>query len=85
MKMTSINVRFINAINKTIIKEFKYLSPEEAGLLVPTDGYVRIGNDYKVVQIIKDIDDSFNNTKLTIHVYIKKITNNDYYLLPIPN
>ena len=79
-----INVVFVNAINKATIGEFKNLSVEEANLMIPTDGFLRYKGDWKVAQIIKEIEIPMivrEGNKLIVRVYLNKITNNDYYLL----
>lgn len=79
----NVNVVFIGAINRTTIAEFKNLSVEEANLLIPTDGFFKYKGDWKVAQIIKEVKIplivSEGNT-LNVHVFLKKVTNNDYYL-----
>jgi hypothetical protein len=80
----NVNVIFVGAINKAVIAEFKKLSVEEANLLIPTDGFFRYNGDWKVAQIVKEVKippiASDGNT-LNVHVFLKKVTNNDYYLL----
>lgn len=80
----NINVVFMNAISKSKIYGHKRLSAAEANLVIPSDGFVRIHSiDYKVVQIVKDImhNDLDGTLDLTVHVFLKKVSNNDYYLI----
>ncbi len=78
----NVTVKIIGAVNKNTLHEFKELSVEEANLLVPTDGYIRVYNlgihDYKVQQIVKEI---FGDSTLVVNVFVNKVSNSDYYLL----
>lgn len=79
-----IDVIFINTVNKSVIGEFKSLSVEEANLMIPTDGFLRYKGDWKVAQIIKEIDIpviAAAGNKMIIRVYLNKITENDCWML----
>jgi hypothetical protein len=79
-----VNIFFISAANKTVIGKFKNLSVEEANLMLPTDGFLRYDGDWKVRQIIKEIQISpivSDGTTLVINVYLDKITSGDCWLL----
>ena len=81
--INTVDVKFIAAVNKNTIKELKGLSPTEANLIIPSDGFIRLGNRWKVEQIIKDVDlnEELNEIHLTVYVYLNKVTQNDYCLL----
>ena len=84
-----VNIVIYSAVNKSKIKEYKNLSMEEANLLLPSDGFLCLsGNNqthhYKVAQIVKEVNESIFTSKensLTIHIFVNKITINDFYLL----
>lgn len=76
-----VDVRYINGVNRAVIAEFKGLSCLHASLLIPTDRFLRYQGDWKVVQIIKELDDSKKEPKLIVHVYLNKITSSDVWYL----
>lgn len=79
----NIHVIFKNAINRATIMECSGLTAEEANLIIPSDGFVRINGDYKVVQIVKSLFpyDSKGTIEMMVHVFLKRVTDNDYYLM----
>ena len=77
-------VIFLNAINKSRIDEFANLSADEANLLIPSNGFVRLkGGDWKVDQIIKSVfrDNCKDEVHVVVHVFVNKVSNSDYYLM----
>lgn len=84
-----VNIVIYSAVNKSKIKEYKNLSVETANLLLPSDGFLCLSgnnqmNHYKVVQIIKEINESIytsKGTSLTVYIFVQKVTDSDYYLL----
>lgn len=86
--ISRVNIIFRSSVNKSHIREFHGLTVEEANLLIPTDGYVCLQSfgqyeHYKVDQIVKTIHDRDLDAslELLVYVFVRKITNNDYYLL----
>jgi hypothetical protein len=82
--INTVDIKFIEMIGKNVLKELNGLSPTEANLIIPSDGFMRLGRtDWKVIQIVKEIDliNDLGEIHLTIHIYLNKITKNDYYLL----
>lgn len=85
----SVNIVIYSAVNKSKIKEYKNLSVETANILLPSDGFLCLSgnnqmNHYKVVQIVKEINESIftsKGTSLNIHIFVNKVTDSDYYLL----
>ena len=83
-----VTVKIIGAVNKNLIHEIKGLSPEEANLIVPTDGYFRLYElgvyDYKVQQIVKEVFGTHGDISVVVNVFVNKISNSDYYLVSNP-
>lgn len=85
----SVNIIIYNSVNKVKIKEFENLSLEEANLIIPTDGFIRLNfqkqiANYKVQQIVKEIATSIfvsEGTTLNVHIFVNKVTSNDYFLM----
>ena len=84
--MLQISVIYYDA-NRRKIKEFTTSDAAQAHLLTPSDGFLRFnGDDWKVVQIIKEVDtvkaQCQGEMSIAIHVHLRKITHNDFYLMP---
>ena len=81
-----VNVIILGAVNRTMLHEFKGLSVEEANIIIPTDGFLRVNHlgsvlDYKVQQIVKEVTTIPVTGELNVYIFVNKVSQSDYYLL----